>query len=411
MDVDAAYTIRMRTPQELAQMQRCRDEGRCFRCLQQGHLSKQCPTKPKPVQANAASVAPTPQPRPSTTPATINTATVMAVLTQLTRKERQDVIAAFFMEQYLSSDDDNHAAHVNAVETYHPPTHDSTYRTTFLRPATSDNSMDDSDWHPRYHVASPRDPLRLAPPFTAGNARTLLAPWTELTMFPADDTPPTVVEDDNKPTRGVKTLPRPSVFTPTVQKHATSIPKPASRDTLTPPIKETANDFKNEAPPSVWATHVAGRSARMEKRKLTARGTARLRDTYPPRTVVADNNDTLNVPGFAPDDALTPYKFTLPTWDADDNWPLYIPRHPAPTSVMSVSPHTANNHTTARPLTPTPSACATPIPTLNSPTPCTIPPTPEPHNCAPDHPPDDQSNNTQPTVDNHTYDDDTDFKK
>ncbi|KAH9177345.1 hypothetical protein EDB89DRAFT_1902558 [Lactarius sanguifluus] len=186
-----------------------------------------------------------------------------------------------------------------------------------------------------------------------------------LASLPLPGTIRIIVEDDKKPKRGVKTSPRPPVFTLTGSKSTTATT--TSLPTLAPP------DVENEARPSVWATYTAGRSTRREKRKLAARGTTpRVKkpistantmvnqaeapadvpaggDAHSsPQTATVDDDENFNALDLTSNDAMAPYKFASPTPDDDeddDDWALRAPRHPVPASVTTDSPRTANKTT------------------------------------------------------------------
>ncbi|KAH9034462.1 hypothetical protein EDB85DRAFT_1947238 [Lactarius pseudohatsudake] len=191
MDIDAAYAPRIRTPQELTQQQKCRDEGRCFKCFQTGHVSKFCPKRSAPVRVNTVSLSPAPMPRtqPGTALVEINEATVRANLLHLSHLQRQNVIADLLLMGGDDLSDDDNTAQINAAR-LSTPASTASRRTTFLRPATEDDSSSDSDWHPQYLS---RNADLFGPTDTGGDAHDGRMPRS-------------IVADDNKPNGGVKSL-------------------------------------------------------------------------------------------------------------------------------------------------------------------------------------------------------------
>ncbi|KAH9029667.1 hypothetical protein EDB85DRAFT_1965419 [Lactarius pseudohatsudake] len=189
MDIDAAYVPRIRTPQELAQQQKCRDEGRCFKCFRTGHVSKFCPKRSAPAQANTVSMppAPMPQTQPGAAPVEINETTVRANLLHLSRLQRQNVIADLLLMEGDDLSDDGSIVQINAA-CLSTPARAASRRTTFLRPAAEDDSSSGSDWHPQY-LSRETDLFDLTD--TDGDAH-------------VGHTPRSIVADDNTPNGGVK---------------------------------------------------------------------------------------------------------------------------------------------------------------------------------------------------------------
>ncbi|KAH9163103.1 hypothetical protein EDB89DRAFT_2079186 [Lactarius sanguifluus] len=251
-------------------------------------------------------------------------ASVTAHLLGLGVRDRDNIIQTIMLMGGSDLGSDDGTAHINAIgldfaqATVDPrsPPHSPYCQTprwaTFLGPATSDDSTDDSDWHPRYPTVIMQDRPRIALP-------TLVAPRTTLTTSSGDNVPPTVVEDDNEPKRGVKTSSHPLVFTPAIPKPVTptaSVPKPARQDTLTLPPSRLVN------------THSRQKCSHREKKTNGQRDSPLARR-------------------FASDDALTPYKLALPNpCDNDNDWPCCAPRHSAPASVTLASASQTSTATT-----------------------------------------------------------------
>ncbi|KAH9041464.1 hypothetical protein EDB83DRAFT_2524090 [Lactarius deliciosus] len=287
MDVDAAttntprYNQRYATPLSDAERERCMCEGRCFRCQQQGHAAIECPhklrrpsTRPPPAQANATSSAPLPPTAVRTQPASVSTAAALHHLSGLSERARQDAISSLIMMGGSDVDDQDAVVQINTICLNSPPA--SAYSPDSSNSNNPNNDEDDdvinltsSDWHPRYPVTIPQNPPRTATPSPVDNGiidltDTDLEEWdTHLRpTAPAEDTPKTVVEDDNKPRRGVKTSPWTSVST---------LPTPAS-------YKSTATDDTDD---DEWALF-APRTPLLTPIPLTCALPTPINDELPP---------------------------------------------------------------------------------------------------------------------------------
>ena len=98
------------TEDERAKLQK---EGRCFRCKRQGHISRNCPDKPKEAKAratgeeenttiNAASSSsqiPSQTPKPSTK---INAKELVELVRNMDQDEKDKVIQDVFMQEDFS---------------------------------------------------------------------------------------------------------------------------------------------------------------------------------------------------------------------------------------------------------------------------------------------------------------------
>ncbi|KAH9170290.1 hypothetical protein EDB89DRAFT_1907891 [Lactarius sanguifluus] len=172
-----------------------------------------------------------------------------------------------------ATDYSDSAARINAVRTRTPPA-TARRRTTFLRPATTNDDSEDSDWRPNF------------PTFAWDHPRTVSTA----------DPPQIIVADDKKPKRGVKTS-RPSVFT------AQSV------QTTTAATEQDTGTLSD----SEWAAYASDRSTRHANRKLAARGLTQVSEDADPSTPADTPQDEAPAYPHAGGDALVPLQPSPPT--------------------------------------------------------------------------------------------------
>ena len=99
------------TEDECAKLQK---EGRCFRCKRQGHLSRNCPDKPKDAKAratgkeesatiNAASSSSQTPPNTQKSATKINTKELVESVRNMDQDEKDKVIQDVFMQEDFSA--------------------------------------------------------------------------------------------------------------------------------------------------------------------------------------------------------------------------------------------------------------------------------------------------------------------
>ncbi|KAH8984699.1 hypothetical protein EDB86DRAFT_2833430 [Lactarius hatsudake] len=215
MDIDTIATVpsprspRTTTPLSDADRERCRREGRCFRCLQVGHLATLCPRKPRqsgtrfpPVQANTISLIP-PVAASTTSPVAQSAASAaMTHILGLDEEARQSVINNLLLMEMNDFAPDVATPQINAIELRFAPS-----------PLVTPSGMNAMQLE---LVSSDAIPTPVTPPFLPDLASLSLTdsppprpprsprrPYSPRLVSP----PLPVVEDDNVPTGGVKTSP------------------------------------------------------------------------------------------------------------------------------------------------------------------------------------------------------------
>ncbi|KAH8997726.1 hypothetical protein EDB86DRAFT_2914769 [Lactarius hatsudake] len=253
MDIDAIATKPWQPSQQRlapltdAERERCKQEGRCFCCRQQGHVAIRCPMKTYariPLQTNAISFA-SPVATPATQPAAQTAAaTAMTHILGLDEQDQQTVINNLLlmgMGGFTPNTPSIATPQINAIGLHSAPSRDTPFRVNAMQldlapgtaiptpvpsPFRADlASLSLTDSPPPRPPRSPRRPCspRISPPSL-----------------------PIVVEDDNASGRGVKTSSSASVFTlvrPTdeISQHAApAIPRklvlPTSASDESPPL-------------------------------------------------------------------------------------------------------------------------------------------------------------------------------
>ncbi|KAH8980135.1 hypothetical protein EDB92DRAFT_1820648 [Lactarius akahatsu] len=219
MDVD---TISMSRPRNLplsdAERDHCMHKRCCFRCKQQGHLSLSCPSRLSPPHAHVNTIV-----APSSPTASPLVTTVVRDILGLSSTERQQVINSLLLAD-CDLDPSTPTAQINTLALSFPSS--LPHPAPSCPPSPVPCSL--SPIRSPAHVAplgftpvdeAPRSPVT-SPPHTPSPAPACTSPPPRPPRSPLRSSsphiaPPSVVEDDNQPNRGVKTV-EPSVITPKI---------------------------------------------------------------------------------------------------------------------------------------------------------------------------------------------------